>query len=91
MPTLDEALLLFQQAPNMLINIEVKAPNENLALLEKYDFKEACAIVKEHLVRHKVQHRTIISSFCPLVTKQMQQIDRARNIQILQLLDYGGK
>ena len=54
MPTLDEVLTLLKQAPKMLINIEVKAPAETPAIFEKYDYKEACEIVNEHIIRHGI-------------------------------------
>ena len=90
MPTLAEVLELMQQAPGMLINVEIKAPSETPAILAQYDYKTACAIVKEHIDHYQVQERTIISSFCPLVTRQMKEIAPVRNFQILQLLNYGG-
>ena len=90
MPTLAEVLKLLKEAPNMLINIEIKAPSETPAVLARYNYKLACQIVKEHIDWFQVEERTIISSFVSLVTKQMKAIAPVRNFQILQLLNYGG-
>ena len=90
MPTLAEVLELLKTAPNMLINIEIKAPSETPAILARYNYKKACQIVKQHIDWFQVAERTIISSFCTLVTRQMKAIAPVRNFQILQLLNYGG-
>ena len=54
MPTLDQVLTLLKEAPYMLINIEIKAPSVTPELLAKYDYKQACSIVKEHIDRYKI-------------------------------------
>ena len=50
MPTLDEVLNLAEEAPEMLLNIELKSPR-NLEVLSLYDYEKACDIVKTIIER----------------------------------------
>jgi len=78
-PTLAEVLQLLKQAPEMLINIEIKAPFETPAVFDLYNYKRACQIIKEHIDRYQVGEQTIISSFCSSVTRQMRIIAPIRS------------
>ena len=70
-PTFEELLNLIHNAPDMLINIEMKCPiSEDIKQL--YNHGLACEIVSECINRHGIEARTIISSFEPLITNKMK-------------------
>lgn len=71
----------------MHINIELKCPG-SAELKQRYNYELACEIVLEHINRHGVQKRTIVSSFEQLVTTHMTKIAFEREFSIIQLLNY---
>ena len=70
----------------MLLNIEIKAPHSR-DVLQRYDYDGMCAIVVEYIKKYEIQNRTIVSSFEPLVTKRINEMEPG-SIKILQLLNY---
>ena len=71
MPTLHELLTLTQEAPEMLLNIELKGPRTE-SYKPRYDFDLACEIVADYIDRFQVAHRTMVSSFEPLITNTIK-------------------
>ena len=62
MPNFEDLLDLLHEAPQMLINVEMKCP-EHDEIKMRYDYEAASQIVAEAIRRHTVGQRTIISSF----------------------------
>ena len=87
MPTLHELLTLTQQAPEMLINIELKGPKSE-SYKPRYDFDKACEIVAEYIDRFKIAHRTIVSSFEPIITNTIK-LTPNREFKVVQLMNRG--
>ena len=53
MPTLRELLTLIQEAPDMIINIELKGPS-SAEMKPRYDFDFACQIVAENIKQFEI-------------------------------------
>ena len=68
MPTLAEVLELMQQAPGMLINVEIKASSETPAILAQYDYKTACACTRD-LCQIRIHHGKFARWTCLLTRK----------------------
>ena len=89
MPTLHELLTLIQRAPDMLINIELKGPYHDEFKI-RYDFYKAAKIVAENIDCFKIAHRTIVSSFEPLITNSIKVVSN-RKFKVVQLMNRGLK
>ena len=88
MPTLDELLNLLKEAPDMLINIELKCPHSP-EIRALYDYENACAVIKTYIDQYQIdEERTIVSSYEPLMTTKMVEMAPKRQFKILQLLNY---
>ena len=86
MPTLDELLNLLKEAPDMLINIELKCPHSP-EIRALYDYENACAVIKTYIDQYQIdEERTIVSSYEPLMTTKMVEMAPKRQFKILQLL-----
>ena len=70
-PTLDQLLTLLHEAPDMLINIELKMPC-SADIRQRYNHELACKLVQKAITGHGVGQRTIVSSFAPLITNIMK-------------------
>merc|ERR1712013_272147 len=70
-PTLDEVLTLVHQAPDMLLNIEMKAP-VSVEMKQRYNYQLAGEFVQDAINRHGIAKRTIVSSFDYKVTNVMK-------------------
>lgn len=73
MPTLEDVLQLFQGATEILLNIEVKAP-EDPEIAARYDHEKAANVLCNLIDKLRVAKRTMVSSFS---SRQLQDIKRA--------------
>ncbi len=62
MPLLSELIELCQARPNMLLNIELKGP-EDVEIAKSYDFDLAALKVVEMIDQYEIGYKTMISSF----------------------------
>ena len=62
MPTLDELIEVCQGAPEVLLNIELKAPC-NAVIANRYDHFLAAQIVCNAIARNHIARKTMVSSF----------------------------
>ena len=90
MPTLRQVLELTQQAPKMLLNIEMKGP-KNPDVLKTYDIAKACTPVVGLIEEFKIADRTILSSFTRQILDAMIKLSPERQFKILFLKDDDGK
>ena len=62
MPTLMDLLDLCMQAPEMMLNIELKGPCDPL-IKPKYDSDKAARVVYDLIIKYDIADRVMISSF----------------------------
>ena len=90
MPTLEELFKLSEEAPEMLLNIEVKAP-DSPEVAARYDKEKAATTICHLISKYRLAKRTMISSFN---VQQLQAIKRAsqgkRDFLIQSLRNYDG-
>jgi len=62
MPTLDELLEACADKQDMLLNIEVKSPEDSL-IAARYDHEMAATVLCNIISKYRVAKQTMISSF----------------------------
>jgi len=87
-PTFEELLSLIHEAPQMLINVEMKAPVSE-EVQKRYNYEAACQIVNEAINRHGIEERTIISTFDKKLANLMEAVPNHK-FKVIQLLNNDG-
>ena len=87
-PKFEELLNLIHEAPQMLINVEMKAPLSE-EMQKHYNYEAASQIVNEAITRHGIEDRTIISTFDKKMANLMETAPN-RKFKVIQLLNYDG-
>lgn len=88
-PTLEEVLLLCEQSPYMVLNLEMKTPSRR-KWSKRYDSERAVRRVLYLIDQYKIGHRTILSSFDPWVLQRIVGLSprqELREFKVLLLCD----
>ena len=92
MPTLLDLIKLCDSAEDMLLNIELKGPDDP-AFKPRYDFDKAAKIVYDMIIERDIAHKVMVSSFQPEIITAMKEVSRHnRQFMIHRLsIDYGSE
>ena len=88
MPTLEQVLLLCKEVPQMLLNIEIKAP-EDPEIFAKYEHQLLVSLVCQMINKHGVAKHTMISSFSATLLQDVVRASDNHHDFVIQSLRNG--